>query len=230
MSASRRPRHASAQILLLGATGLVGDCCLRLLTARSEVARVWVPVRRDGFVGGEKVTTLPFDFDDDAAYAALPQVDAVFCCLGQPLDRLDQRDALYRVDYLYPMQVARRYQGTLETFSIVTSVGISRWSPLYYCRVKALLERELQTLDLPALHLFQPSLLLGDRHTPHPWQHWFQGRFGPRRGWFRGPLARFRPVAAETLARAMIGLWLQGEPGVARLYAPRMETLARELG
>lgn len=230
MSANRQTRRAPAQVLLLGATGLVGGCCLRLLTARPEVSHVWVPLRSDSLVAGEKVTTLAFDFDDPAAYAALPDVDAVFCCLGQPLDHLDQRDALYRVDYHYPLQVARRYQGALEAFSIITSVGISRWSPLYYCRVKARLERDLQQLDLAGLHLFQPSLLLGDRDTPHPWQHWFQGRLGPRRSWFRGPLARFRPIAAETTARAMVGLWLQGQSGVTRLYAPHMEALARELG
>ncbi len=230
MSASCRPRRAPAQVLLLGATGLVGGCCLQLLKARPEVARVWAPLRHDSLAADDKVTALPFDFDDAAAYATLPEVDAVFCCLGQPLDRLDQRDALFRVDYQYPIQVARRYQGTLDAFSIVTSVGISRWSPLYYCRVKARLERDLRDLDLAALHLFQPSLLLGDRDSPHPWQHWFQGRLGPRRSWFRGPLARFRPVGAETLAQAMVGLWLRGEPGLSRLYAPRMETLARELG
>ncbi|CAM2005156.1 hypothetical protein [Acanthopleuribacter pedis] len=225
--AERTPQDpATGDVLLLGASGLVGGYCLSALAARPEVRRIYVPLREGSQVDGPKVHAIPFDFDDPDCYRDLPAVEAVFCCLGLPLDRLKDRDALYRVDYAYPIAVARRYKDAVSLFSVVTSVGISRWSPLYYCRIKARLEAELVALRFPALHLFQPSLLLGLRTGIHPWQQWFQAALGPRRGWFFGPLSRFRPVAAETLAQAMVAHWPAAAQGTSRLYAPQIERLA----
>ena len=200
--------------LILGASGLVGGHCLKFLLQNDTFARVTALVRRDvpeaTRTVHSKLTWLPFDFKDPSAYEALPAADAVFCCLGQPLNRLHRHRELLEVDCHYPLRVAHRAASTgARHFAIVTSSGISRYSPLYYCRVKAKVERELAELPFTGLHLFQPSLLLGERSDPHPLQAWWGRILTPAAPWFRGPLGRFRPVAAEAVGFAMVHAALQ---------------------
>ena len=67
-------------VLVLGATGLVGRACLRLLLEDAGATRVVVVARRPiTDVRSEKLDAHVVDFDRLESYADLFAVDQVFC-------------------------------------------------------------------------------------------------------------------------------------------------------
>ena len=76
-----------------------------------------------------------------------------------------------------------------------------RW---FASRVKGQMEQALQDIGFEELHVFQPSLLLGSR---------IESRLGERVGiaasavitpFMLGPMRKYRPIEAETVACAML--------------------------
>src|SRR3990167_10571319 len=93
--------------LLVGATGLVGQQCLRLLTQDPAVGTVRVLVRRPMAVDSPKVQVCVADFDRLETHAEWLAADWVFCALGTTIAKAGSRAAFRQVDFDYPLQVAQ---------------------------------------------------------------------------------------------------------------------------
>ncbi len=206
-------------VLIAGATGMVGSHCLAYLLESETYAQVHVLTRRPLAEERAKLVEHVVDFDSLSDYAAFPAVSDVFCCLGAPLDRIHKRDLFFRVDFTYPLRIAElaRARGAAH-LALVTSGGIGESSPLYYCRIKARLEREILDLGFESAHIFRPSLLLGQRRDRHPLQKLFGALLRPLGPLFVGRLGQYRPVAAQAVGFAMASMAQNREPG-ARVVA-----------
>ena len=94
----------------------------------------------------------------------------------------------------------RQAQG-VPVFCVVSSIGADPGSRVFYSRVKGEMEQGLAGLGLPALHIFQPSILTGPR---------VERRFGERIGIavmrFLAPVLpmRYRPMPHDVLAKALL--------------------------
>ena len=66
------------------------------------------------------------------------------------------------------------------------------------------LERDLAAVGFGRLHVFRPSMLLGDRAERQPLERLLIGTFRAINPLFAGPADRFRGVEAADLARAMV--------------------------
>src|SRR3546814_20941970 len=76
------------------------------------------------------------------------------------------------------------------------------------------MEKTVSALDFAAVHIFQPSLLLGER-SEHRAGEAVAQKLAPLLSRItRGPLRRYQPVAADNVAAAMLRLALRGESGV----------------
>ena len=188
--------------LLAGATGLTGGLLLAMLLADARYARVHALVRQPGLPAHPRLQEHIVDFENPGA---LPAVDDAFCCLGTTIKKAGSQDAFRKVDYDYVIRLAghSRKRGA-KRFLVVSSLGANVHSPVFYSRVKGEMERALQEIGFEELHVFQPSLLLGARH---------EERLGERIGiaasaviapFMLGPMRKYRPIAAETVARAML--------------------------
>lgn len=138
---------------------------------------------------------------------ALAQVEAdvVFCTLGTTIKIAKTREAFRRVDYEYPFMLAECAQHiSASVFSVVTSMGADSGSRIFYSRVKGELQDALAGLRLPNIHVFQPSLLLGERHDVRPGEAF--GAIASKGLAFAmiGPLRKYRPIKGEDVARAMV--------------------------
>jgi uncharacterized protein YbjT (DUF2867 family) len=51
----------------------------------------------------------------------------------------------------------------VEQFHVVTAIGADKNSSTFYLKLKGELEDELQKLGLNTLHIYQPSMLMGER-------------------------------------------------------------------
>lgn len=199
----------SCTALLAGATGLIGRHVLAGLLDSPRWTTVRVLTRRAVAHENAKLDVHRLDFDELGGIAsndpALFDVDAVFCCLGTTIKAAGSRDAFRRVDHDYIVALAKAGQaGGASRFLLVSAIGADANSLFFYNRVKGQTEDAIRSLDFDALHIFQPSLLLGDRDENRPGEAAAQKlmpAFSPLLG---GGLARYRPVHAKTVAAAMI--------------------------
>lgn len=230
--------------VLLGAAGLVGSELLKLLLAEESCRQVTVIVRRPIQQMDKKLTVLiEEDFGRLADHAAVFRTDAVFCCLGTTIRTAGSQAAFSRVDLDYPLEAARLAASAgAGSYHLISSLGADAASRVFYTRVKGMAEQGITRSGIPHVHLYRPSLLLGERSEKRFGESLAAGISRALPFVFKGPLRRYRPIPAATVAQAMlaeelglaVGLPLKNEPdalamaGQAQVYAG--ETLFRLAG
>lgn len=201
--------------LLLGASGLVGGHCLRLLLNHGAYEKVVVFTRRTLPVSHPKLTQHVVDFDLPQSFAPLLKGDDLYCCLGTTMAKAGSREAFFKVDYTYGYEMARAaVQNGVNQFLLVSSVGADPKSIFYYSRVKGELEEAVKQLPFWAVHLFQPSVLLGERNE-NRWGEQWAAKIGKRIDALTGGLlSKYRPVEADVVAAAMVEVAQHFKPGI----------------
>jgi len=210
---------ASVSVLLAGATGLVGQQALMQLLADPWVREVRVLVRRDlspaQLLGPAAATQLGLDklrvcvanFERLELHAEWFAVDWVFSALGTTIRQAGSQAAFRQVDFDYPLQIAQlaKAQGA-QRFMLVSALGASARSRVFYNRVKGELEDAIRAIDFEHLSVARPSLLAGERR---------EFRLGERVGLLFGALMpeRYKPVQAHMVAAGLIASAKSGEPG-----------------
>jgi uncharacterized protein YbjT (DUF2867 family) len=191
--------------LLAGATGLVGSALLPLLLASERYAKVIVVGRRPVTIEHPKLTQVVTELSKLEDERLRLIADDVYCCLGTTMRQAGSKEAFYEVDFLYVVKLAAITAANFAAqFLVVSALGADAESRFYYNKVKGEMEAAVQQTPFRAIHIFRPSLLLGQRAAP---------RLGERiGGWLltlarpllRGRWQKYRPVAAATVARAML--------------------------
>ena len=208
--------------LLAGATGLVGRECLRLLACDDRVVEVRALVRRPLPLEstGLRVRECRTDFDQLHNHPDWFQVDRVFCALGTTIRQAGSQEAFHRVDYEYPLAIAKaaRARGASH-FLLVSSLGANARSGIFYNRVKGELEDAVQALGYPSVTIARPSLLLGERHEPRLGEE-----LAKRVGWLAP--SRWRPVNASQLASVLVRAAHTNAPGLQVLENAALRTAA----
>ena len=154
------------RVLLAGATGLIGSQILEGLVRDDDVGEVRLLVRRplDRALVGPKVREIVADFDALDAHPEWFRVDQVFCALGTTIRQAGSQAAFRRVDFDYPLALARlaHAQGARH-FLLVSSAGADTRSRVFYSRVKGETEEAVRQVGYKALTIARPSFLLGPR-------------------------------------------------------------------
>jgi uncharacterized protein YbjT (DUF2867 family) len=191
--------------VLVGTTGLVGGRLLSRLLAHPDYDRVVAWVRRPVSLQIHKFSQLVVDFDRLAEYAAQFDAQDVYVALGTTIKQAGSREAFRRVDFDYPLEIARiaKARGA-QRFLLVTALGADARSRVFYSRVKGEVEEAVASVDIPRTWFFRPSLLVGARKEDRRAE-----RFGNAVGKVVGPflvggLRKYRPIAADAVAAAMV--------------------------
>ena len=123
-----------SQVLITGATGLVGGHLLRMLINEPKVNAIAAPTRRP------------------------------FCCLGTTRREAGSKEAFIHADYTLVVDTALtgRRLGA-QHMLVVSAMGANAHSPFFYNRVKGEMEEALIAHNWPKLTIARPSMLLGDR-------------------------------------------------------------------
>jgi uncharacterized protein YbjT (DUF2867 family) len=197
-------------IALLGATGLVGRHCLDLLARDPSFTRVVVLARRKfAEATAPRVEAHLVDFDRLEDHRELLGVDQVICALGTTIKTVGGSKERFRaVDYGIPLAAARiaRAQGARH-FLLVSALGASADSRIFYSRVKGELEDALRSAGFRSLTILRPSLLLGDR------TEFRLGEAVAKRLAWAVP-GRYRPIDARDVAAALVRAARADEPGM----------------
>lgn len=213
--------------LVAGASGLVGGHVLRLLLEDRGYDRVTTLARRELPLAHPKLTQRRVDFEHLAQLADFPRVHDVFCCLGTTLKQAGSADAFRKVDLTFVVElgrVAARHRAS--QFLVVTALGADPGSRVFYSRVKGEAEAAVRRLAFDGVYIFRPSLLLGARPEHRPGER-LAALVAPLVSWaLVGPLARYRPIRAAALARAMVRVARDTTGGVQVYESDAIERLA----
>ncbi|HEY9573235.1 MAG TPA: NAD-dependent dehydratase [Pusillimonas sp.] len=198
------------KLLLVGATGLVGRHLLDLALGDPRVSTVVAPTRRR-LPAHPKLSNPQIDFDNLPTDADWWQADAVVCTLGTTMRAAGSQAAFRRVDYDYPMAVARlaRAKGA-PTYVLNSAIGADAASRFFYNRVKGELERDLVGVGFDSLTLVRPGVIGGHRE---------EFRLGERVMvlvlTLMGPLMRrrWRLNPAQRIAQALLEAAVNPTPG-----------------
>jgi len=191
------------KVALAGATGLIGGYLLDMLLAEDSVAEVHALVRRPLKVSHPRLHCHRVDF---AALPELPPIDEAYLALGTTLKVAGSREAFRAVDLQANLAVAMAaVRAGARRIGLVSAAGANAQSSVFYNRVKGELEEALKSLELEALVIARPSLLLDSRaHLGQP----------PRLAESVAiPMARliaplipgaYRPIHGKDVARALL--------------------------
>lgn len=157
-------QKAEKTALLFGATGLVGGYCLEMLLASPLYSEVRVFNRRSMKLKHPKLKEFIIDFDEFGDYADWIKGDDLFCCLGTTRKKAGSKSAFAKVDYTYVYEVAKvAAKNKVNQFLLVSAIGADKNSMFFYSQVKGQIEEAVNDLGFWAVHIFRPSLLLGNR-------------------------------------------------------------------
>lgn len=210
MPESRAPGSRIA--LVAGASGLVGRELLAALSAAPLYAASIALARRPLTVLPPRCEARLIDYATIEG-RDLPHVDDAFCALGTTIRVAGSKPAFRQVDFDFCLSFARAALAAgAQRLLLVSSSGANPASPLFYARTKGEIEAAVSALPFTAVHLFRPSLLAGARGETRPAEKLALTLLMPI-----APLlpARYRPVPAALLARAMLAAATGAQSGVA---------------
>ncbi|ROQ47315.1 putative NAD(P)-binding protein [Marinobacter sp. 3-2] len=212
------------RVMLLGATGLTGGKVLQGLLGREEVTQVVALVRHKLPTLHDKLAQHEVDFDRLEDHAELFDVDVIICCLGTTIKKAGSQDQFRKVDLGYPMKAGElgRSRG-VRAFILMSAIGASSSSTIFYNRVKGELEDALRDLDYPYLSIYHPSLLLGDRKEQRTAEALGIKAMPLVNRLLIGPLDKYRGIEAQTVASAMVNeaCRLASEPAAEQVVQTR---------
>lgn len=201
--------------VVVGATGLVGRALVNILCQDERYTQITCLVRAplnasDYHDPMNKIQPLVIDFDELQDYQGYFTVDHVYCCLGTTIKKAGSKSAFRRVDFEFIhvcAQLARAQRA--KGFVWISSLGANAKSSNFYLRVKGELENAILTMpQLQHAAAVRPPLLIGQRKEERPAEKWGIKILDAVSPIMRGPLAKYRPVHAQQVAREMINLQL----------------------
>jgi uncharacterized protein YbjT (DUF2867 family) len=152
------------KVLILGATGLVGQNTLVQAVTHPAITQIIAPTR----------TPLPPSSNlanpvAERLELLLPEVltwgvNAVICALGTTSGKAGSKEAFRQVDYVLPLAFARlAHQQGAETFALVSAIGADAKSSFFYPKTKGEVERDMKLVGFKSLTILRPSIIGGKR-------------------------------------------------------------------
>jgi len=202
--------------VVAGGTGLVGTELLKLLDQERRYGRITSLVRQETVAAG-RVENRVVSFDD-LDRSELPEVDDAYCCLGTTRRVAGSDDAFRKVDFDYVLAYARAaHRAGAVRFLIVSAMGAKVESRFLYTRVKGQVEAAVSTLGFQVVGIARPSFLIGRRAKARGGETAALVLSHAVTPFMVGPLRRFRPIEARTVAAGLIHLAFNAREGVSVL-------------
>lgn len=198
--------------LIAGATGLVGGFLVRRLLMSPLYRQVIAVTRRElngpnaMIQGHHKLRQIIIPLDDMEAYLADQKISAddAYCALGTTIKTAGSQEAFRHVDFDYVVNFARAAKTAgAQRFLLVSAVGASAKSSIFYSRVKGEAEDAVSALGFKAVQIFRPSMLLGERKESRPAEAVARVLTPMINPFLFGGASIYRGIDAETVAMAM---------------------------
>lgn len=190
--------------VILGATGLIGGHLLDNLLKEDTYDEILVLGRSSTGRSHPKLKEKLGDLLDDNFFKEPLECNHLYCCIGTTQSKTSDLAVYKHIDYGIPVHAATAgLKGGMQKFLVVSSLGANPKSKMFYSRTKGQMEEALRKMSIPRLHIFRPSLLLGDRD---------ETRIGEKVGVAINKVlgwafpAKYRGISAKKVAHAMFAV------------------------
>lgn len=193
--------------LVAGYTGLVGRQLLDRLIRDERYAQIKLVGRRAPELASAKLQTIVTELGQLEPLASQLVADDAYCCVGTTIRAAGSRAAFERVDFHMIVDFARAaHAAGVQRLVLVSSLSANPRSPVYYSCIKGRTEQAVREVGFETLHIVQPSLLLGARGEHRPGEALAQRAAPLLNALLPGPLRKYRAVAADDVAAALVEL------------------------
>ena len=201
-----KTKSSNLSIIILGATGAVGNETLKILITDNQFQKITLLGRREvKGISNKNIIQHKTDIFDINSYKNVLQNHQVAICtlgVGEPSKMSKKEFVKIDKDAVIDFAKACKKAG-IRHFELLSSISIDVNSYSFYLRTKAELVETLKELNFERLSIFQPSMIL----TPN-------NRYGILQGitltvWpklhflFKGNAMQYRGVKVEQLGKAM---------------------------
>jgi uncharacterized protein YbjT (DUF2867 family) len=201
--------------IIAGASGLIGSELLNILLQRPDYAEVLILVRKELPIKHKKLVQLVIDFEKLDEHASAINGHAVFCCLGSTKKKTPDLAVYRKIDHDYPLDLAKlARQNGVEQYHLVSAIGADSKASNFYTKMKGETEDDIQKVGLNCLHIYEPSLLTGNRAESRPLERVASGIMKVIDPLLIGNLKKYRSIPAQTVAMAMFNESLKNAAGV----------------
>ncbi|QJD96165.1 NAD(P)H-binding protein [Mucilaginibacter robiniae] len=201
--------------VIAGASGLVGNELLQILLQENTYGEVLILVRKPLPVQHKKLVQLVVDFEQLHTYAHAITGHALFCCLGSTRKKTPDLNQYRKVDYDYPVNLAQiALNNRMQQYHLVSALGADSHSSNFYTRMKGETENAIAHLGLKALHIYQPSLLTGNRKEFRLIERLATAGMKIANAFLIGKFKKYQSIPAATVARAMYNQSLNTDEGL----------------
>jgi uncharacterized protein YbjT (DUF2867 family) len=190
--------------IIAGASGLIGSKLLTILLNQPEYAEVVILVRRSTGVKHQKLTELVIDYDCLDDYADQIKGHAIFSCLGTTNSKTPDKEVYRKIDHDYPVKLAQLgFKNGVDQYHLVSSLGADVKSSAFYLKLKGETEEDVTKVGLKTIHIYQPSLITGDRKEHRLAEKIITPIMKVIDPLLFGSLKKYRSIPAQTIAMAM---------------------------
>jgi uncharacterized protein YbjT (DUF2867 family) len=201
--------------VIAGASGLVGSELLSILLQSTQYDEVLILVRKELPVQHKKLVQLIVDFDNLDQHQQVINGHVIFCCLGSTKSKTPNLLIYRKIDHDYPVKLAQiAVKNKMPHFHLVSAIGADSKSGNFYTKIKGETENDVQAAGIRSLHIYQPSLLTGNRKEHRLAERIAINIMKVIDPLLIGGLQKYRSIAAATVAMAMFKQSLNQEEGV----------------
>lgn len=216
--------------LLFGNTGLTGKYCQQFLATHTAYTKLITFGRKKVEAENEKHIHHIIDFSKLEDYKDLMAGDDLFLSIGTTMAKAGSKEAFYAIDYSLNHDIASYASDNgVKQLILVSAVGANTDSLFFYNRVKGELEKAVKEMPFWAIHIFQPSLLLGERKENRTLESIAQRVAKGADRLIGNLLSAYRPVDAKDLARAMIYKAQSLKSGIFTYSSDEINKIAKQL-
>jgi uncharacterized protein YbjT (DUF2867 family) len=213
--------------IIVGASGLIGSSLLTILLNEPAYAEVVVLNRKKTGITHPKLTEVLVNFDTLDDFAEEINGHALFCCIGTTKNKTPDLKEYYKIEHNYPQQLGQlALKNGVKQYHYVSSIGANKDSSAYYTKFKGQTEYDLQQLNLPALHIYRPSILAGERKEHRPMEKFVNGLMYLINPLLIGSLKKYRSIPAKTVALAMYNQSINNDEGVFIYASDQIKKIA----
>ncbi|RQO67664.1 nucleoside-diphosphate sugar epimerase [Pedobacter sp. KBW06] len=213
--------------VLFGASGLIGESLLEQLLSNSNYKEVLIVGRKKLERQHPKLKQLVVDFDKLSDYALQIQGDVVFCCLGTTKNKTPDQVQYKKIDYQYPLDAAAIAQSNgTEQYHLVSALGANPSSSIFYTKTKGEVERDLKAIPFKSVHIYQPSLLVGERKESRNLEGLMTVVMQILNPFLISGLRKYRSIKIEKVASAMLKKSLEDAPGTFVYPSDKIEEIS----
>jgi uncharacterized protein YbjT (DUF2867 family) len=214
------------EAIIAGATGLIGNNLLHQLLDHPDYTKVTVIVRKEIPMQHAKLEQLVVDFDHLDNHQEHIKGDVVFCALGTTKSKTPDQEQYRKIDYQYPLDIAFiAQQNGASQYHLVSALGASEKSSIFYSRLKGEVERDLKSIPFKAVHIYRPSLLDGERKEHRSAEGIMIGLMRILNPLLIGGLKKYRSIKIEKVASAMLKQSLKPLDGIFIYDSDEIERL-----